>query len=181
MQFTDDEPCPCQSGKVVGNCVCKLRNFVPLPVTTLDPHGVVTGRRVRGCYAQTTNNCLAPLSAEHPIAESISTDFQDSPIIRTLSDGKKVTIKSSTAGVKVLCKRHNSALSPLDQVGRRFLQSLAQQIHDVRANISQKRGRAIYGFDVERWMLKSSMCNGTRPKSLASIPFKKMARSEGLV
>ncbi len=153
LVFLDDEFCPCASGKTVAACRCKSRNFVP-PAVDVHPHGVITGIRVKKCYANPTFNCLPPLSADHAIANAINRDFAGTPIIRTLSDGSTRTVAPSAAGRKVLCQRHNSALSPLDQVGRRFVGAMRSQIKHQIDNVPEDTHVLFNGFDVERWMLK---------------------------
>jgi hypothetical protein len=151
--FTDAEPCPCGGGKVVAECPCKRRSFVPAQVNTR-PGRIRSGMRSARCYARATEDCRGPISAEHAIAESIAADFQWSPVTRILVDSTARTIPPSAAGRKVLCKRHNSALSPLDQVGRRFVHALGRGLQQRFENSSEQIHFLFNGFDVERWMLK---------------------------
>jgi hypothetical protein len=151
--FADDTACPCGGGKTVGECRCKGRGFVPAQVNTR-PGRIASGMRSARCYARATSDCGGPISADHAIAEAISDDFQRSPITRILVDGTTRTIPPSAAGRNVLCKRHNSALSPLDQVGRRFVHALGRQIQHKFEDSSEQIDFLFNGFDVERWMLK---------------------------
>ena len=144
IEFAEGGPCPCASGRTVADCQCKNRRFVPAPVDT-GPCGIITGLCVPGCYAQATNDCRPPLSSDHA---------------RTLSDGSTRIVPPSSRGRKVLCGRHNSALSPLDDVGRRFVRALQP-----RFEISTQQTHILFnGFDVERWMLKvlCTMAHGER-------------------
>lgn len=163
IEFPDDGPCPCAGGKTVADCQCKNRRFVPLPVDTR-PRGIFTGIRVPKWYAQVTGDCRPPLSHDHAIAEAIWEDFQRTPVIRTLSDGSKRSVPPSAAGRKVLCRRHNSALSPLDDVGRRFVRALKDQILHRFQNSPQHTHTLFNGFDIERWMLNvlCTMAHGER-------------------
>jgi hypothetical protein len=167
--FPDNAPCPCSSGKTVRECRCRHRHFVPLPVNTR-PRGIVTGLRVRKCYAQATGDCRPPISADHAIAEAISDDFQRTPVTRILSDGTSRIVPSSAVGRNVLCRRHNSALSPLDDLGRRFVRALTQQLKHRFENSSQDTHALFNGADVERWMLKvlCTMAHGERASRVHS-------------
>jgi hypothetical protein len=153
VNFSDDVPCPCGSGKVVVNCPCKRRHFVPTPVNTR-PGRIVSGMRVLKCYAHLTRDCGGSISADHALAESIADDFGRTPITRILADGATRSVPPSAAGRNVLCRRHNSALSSLDQVGRRFVRALGNQIRHWAENSPEQDHVLFNGFDVERWMLK---------------------------
>jgi hypothetical protein len=174
IEFPSDGPCPCDGGKTVEDCRCKNRRFVPLPVDTKPP-GIFTGMRVPRCYAQGTSDCAPPVSREHAIAESISREFRGTPTTRTLIDGSTRIVLPSTAGRKVLCRRHNSALSPLDEVGRRFVLALKQQIKHRLENSPRHTHILFNGFDIERWMLKvlCAMAHGERVSRIyASTTFR---------
>ena len=151
--FAEDSTCPCGSGALVACCSCKDRRFVPLAVKT-SPPGVTTGIRIGKCYANPLADCRPPLSADHAVARSISRAFEDSPIVRALHDGSKRTIPPSAQGRRVLCKRHNSALSHLDEVGRRFVCASRDQLRHRFERRADDTHVLFNGYDVERWMLK---------------------------
>lgn len=147
--FADNDSCPCGAGKVVADCSCRGRHFVPLQVKT-SPGRVASGMRSARCYAHPTGDCAGPISADHAIAQSL----QLGPIVRTLSDGTKRTIPATSAGRNVLCKRHNSALSALDQVGHRFVAALRRHAQGSQERSTEHTHSLFNGFDVERWLLK---------------------------
>src|SRR5205814_7233185 len=57
---------------------------------------------------------------------------------------------------KILCDRHNSALSPLDVVGHRFFKSFRLLNAELRDETKKpkNRGYLFNGHDVERYILK---------------------------
>jgi len=54
----------------------------------------------------------------------------------------------------MLCSAHNTALGPLDEVGRRFLVALIQADDQLDAHASRHVTYLFNGHDVESWMLK---------------------------
>jgi hypothetical protein len=160
ISFNESDPCPCHSGNSVGACRCKARRFVP-PAADIGPSGLITGVRVSGCYANTTANCRLPMSNEHAIEQSISRDWGSTGLDRIMGDGSLKRIPVSSAGRKVLCKRHNSALSSLDKIGHRFVAALKYQHRGTPA--PQAVTHTLFnGYDIERWMLKilCATCHG---------------------
>jgi hypothetical protein len=57
---------------------------------------------------------------------------------------------------KVLCERHNSALSPLDAIGHRFFKSFRTLNAELRDKLKKPRNRGYLfnGHDIERYILK---------------------------
>lgn len=153
--FPDEASCPCLSGSTVQACNCKARGFVPARVDT-DPRGVVTGLQLKGCYAKSTKNCRPPMSAEHHISAAILRDLgPNGNIFRTLNDERVVEISISSAGKKVLCQRHNTALSPLDRLGQRFVSCLGQVTQSPSDPKAQNSEVIFSAYDIQRWMLKA--------------------------
>jgi hypothetical protein len=67
--------------------------------------------------------------------------------------GKKRHISTPNLTGHVLCERHNSALSPLDDIGAQFfraVKNLSSSNYDVGEKVLAFNGR-----DIERWMLKT--------------------------
>lgn len=104
-----------------------------------------------GCYAAVLGDCDGrPLSREHYISEKLLKRFPKTFTIEGLSwtDGPRNVSPNALTG-KVLCARHNSALSPLDTMIGDFFDVLAgaHAGRDVGAH-------AFYGADLERWTIK---------------------------
>jgi hypothetical protein len=151
--------CPCESGKRIEQCTCAVGSrFVP-PVAMVRLPGAPTGFRHPNCYLKFDENCSPQISREHFISESILELIQ-------IANGKLMVegfpwLRGATAlppnalASKVLCKRHNEALSPLDSVALRFYRRLSTAHEHLR----HPRGRRdkVYLFngpDFERWLLK---------------------------
>jgi hypothetical protein len=93
------------------------------------------------------------MSVEHFISKSVMSIFWDSkeqiilegPTWLTGEENRQVSINS--LGSKVLCERHNKALSNIDEIGKLFFQYILAE------NV-QSRFLMINGGELERWMLK---------------------------
>jgi hypothetical protein len=176
IHFDEGDPCPCESGRSVRDCECRARRFVPRPVVTT-PGELLTGARVRKCYANSTANCLGPISDEHPVARRLLGDRERPSVLRTMADGSMKEIPTSAAGRQVLCRRHNTALFPLDEVGKRFIAAEKRRWEHWVSNSPLTTHVLFNGYDIERWMLKA-LCgrmHGTfasriRPSLLWRVP-----------
>lgn len=67
-------------------------------------------------------------------------------------EGKVIGLKSATK--RVLCKRHNSALSSIDTVGAAFVRAHAELMIHLHEGKQGDYHRLFNGYDIERWMLK---------------------------
>ncbi|MGO9102716.1 hypothetical protein [Mycobacterium sp.] len=155
--------CPCGSGKRVGDCHSNRstkRWLLPRHAPLLsDP---VTGHARQGCYAASTCDCAGKLTKEHWISEGILR----SP---TFGDGRKVDIGElfwqretsqvlpiAALGARVLCERHNNALSRLDSTATRLHATVERyylaQLREPDRYVSEFD--LISGEDIERWLLK---------------------------
>ena len=121
-----------------------------------------TGIRNDGCYAAALADCSTDLSREHYISNAL---------LKRLSIDGKVTVdgfpwqdSGATSKVppasltgRVLCRRHNLALSPLDAVASRLFERIDQFHHEIVdiARKDQNRFFLFNGHDIERWMLKT--------------------------
>lgn len=166
IRFEDSAECPCGGGKTVEACTCRARLFVPLPVNT-NPHRITSGIRMAKCYARDTGNCRPPISAEHAMTEAVWKDF-GTPMRRTLRDGSTVEVPPGTAGRKILCTGHNNDLSPLDQVGVRFMRAVKDGfLHQVENRPSDTHV-LFNGYDVERWLLKV-LCGSAHDQPISRV------------
>lgn len=157
--FNDDDLCPCASGLIVRNCTCKSRRFVP-PLASTQTPAPRTGTVVRHCYAGLLRDCALPISREHPVSKSALLETISGNTIRLIGqrfraqrpEGKVVGLDSATK--RVLCKRHNSALSSLDDVGAAFTRAHAELMSHLQDANQGDYHRLFNGYDVERWILK---------------------------
>ena len=124
--------------------------------------GSVTGFSHRRCYAASTNDCSDKISLEHPLSEGI---------LGAIGDGKTVEISDSywqqgrsrpermsvkTLGSRMLCDRHNNALSAFDAAATRAQATLEryQMAQLVSPDPHGSEFDLISGEQFERWMLK---------------------------
>src|SRR5688572_9441951 len=112
--------CPCGSGELMRKCCLATR-------ARTDPGLPRTGNSHPGCYARTLRDCSEKLSREYWISQSIL-DLGDSMIVARglpwLKPGESRRISSKSLAARILCTRHNSALSSLDHVGLRVWEHL---------------------------------------------------------
>ncbi len=114
------------------------------------PPPPVTGYSNPQCYANALSDCDSQISREHYVSEGILS-LRNGAITLLgfpwLPNGnlKKVSAQALTA--KILCKRHNTALSGLDSVAIRFFKFLI-------GDNPNENLLLINGNEIERWMLK---------------------------
>jgi hypothetical protein len=117
----------------------------------------VTKQSIRKCLFAWTNNCGEGISGDHIISAAVLRRITTDKITITGTGfSRSVSIDSSSLKVKRLCRRHNTALGPLDaQAGRLF--HAVQSTEDALAS-GVEPGQRLYlfdGFDIERWLLKT--------------------------
>ena len=71
-------------------------------------------------------------------------------------NGNVRAVPASAVTSKVLCNRHNEALSPLDAVAGDLFGAFndAKRTFDTTGTVLPRAGRVFSGYDIERWMLK---------------------------
>ena len=113
------------------------------------------------CWASSLGNCDRKLSREHLVSEGIWTGptVQVSGLPWCRTEPKTIGLGALTA--KVLCRRHNSELSPVDQAGIDAFSTI-QRMADFASERSRSRPRKwklkrfeIDGWGLERWFLKT--------------------------
>ena len=89
-------------------------------------HRARTGRSNRRCYAAPLGDCSSTISREHYITEGVLKLIGDPITVGGFPwlAGKEKTLATKGLTSKILCDRHNSALSGLDEVGIRFFEKL---------------------------------------------------------
>lgn len=151
-----DSPCGCGSGKTFGDCHLRDGGIQMAPKTVL-PKRPLTGTAVKKCLFAQFKDCWGGISGEHIVSANI---------LRAI-DERQVTIESPlftrTGGINSdifktnrLCRRHNSAFSPLDEEGGRLFRAL----QSIETSLSEKTtlGPPLFlfsGTDIERWLLKT--------------------------
>lgn len=157
------DPCPCQSGLPPTDCHASVaRGGWILPKFTPLLSGPRTGVAVQGCYAAAACDCEGSLTDEHWLSEGVlreASDDDDEPL-RLLglswANGAEVKLYPPSVVKKVLCERHNQALSPLDATARRIFGALRRYQRDLIADDGPGPSEFILssGEHLERWLLK---------------------------
>jgi hypothetical protein len=147
-------PCRCGSGRSAGRCCLGKDGWYKQPenISLRDTGEFGTHP---DCYLRSTHTCNPKLSGEHLISEGALKVLAEKQVevsgFPWLKGEKKILGFAALKG-NILCRAHNSALSPIDAVGARFFSAI------------QKCGTSIEGshlsflfsgHDVERWLLRT--------------------------
>lgn len=151
MRITSfQEPCLCGSGQTYLECC--LKNCRPVP----DPNR--TGVSHQACYASGFNDCSTKITGEHYISEGVLKQFGPKVGVGGLpwiEEGQTKILPTGVLTANILCDRHNSMLSPIDQVGIRFFRELGPGGGRVRFGPDDPPEFHVFrGEMVELWMLK---------------------------
>jgi hypothetical protein len=151
-----ESPCGCGSGRAFGSC-CLRDGKIVLSPKDIHPPGSATGESIRGCFLADHHNCGECLSGDHVISAVVLRQITTDKItIIGPNHQRSVYVKDNSLKVRCLCRRHNSALSPLDtEAGRLF--AAVQSVEDTLSQgiAPEQRLYLFEGFDIERWLLKT--------------------------
>jgi hypothetical protein len=156
--------CPCGSHRQARHCHRSVDDSwiaEPPPALLAGPR---TGHANAGCYARSSNDCSEDLTFEHYITddllESISANGKVVAVKgaawQAPGDNHK-TIGVNSLGARMLCGRHNVALSPLDKMAAEFFRHFrADQLEVMcfQGNEFQRDFTLVSGSYLELWMLK---------------------------
>jgi hypothetical protein len=156
-----NEPCPCGSGVSSIGCHADvaaggwvLPRYQPLLTDER------TGTSVPGCYAAFMHDYRPPLSAEHWLSENILRAASGDGPVRLFglswSPDREVELFPRSVAHKVLCERHNHALSRLDATAGAAFAALRSYQRDLDA-VTGPQGSEfllVSGEELERWLLK---------------------------
>lgn len=150
-----NSPCPCGTDIPSVKCCLTENGFIKIPASTSPKQPKTTNSR-NGCYASLLNDCSATLSREHFVSESllhllnISNDLRVSGL-PWISEGEEKTLPPNALASNILCTRHNSSLSSLDDIAIRLFQAFNE---DEAGDSGKKELYLFSGHDIERWLLK---------------------------
>jgi len=160
--YPRNEACACGSKLRAKNC-CLINGKWNKKPSDINPPGEITNFGHQACYANSTNNCSEQISREHCVSKSVLHSLTEDSVIQVSGmnwipgcESKVVGISSLTA--KVLCQRHNNALSPVDSEFQRFISTISSFDGGFRETISKDEVAVFSGEDIERWMLKTICC-----------------------
>jgi hypothetical protein len=116
---------------------------------------------MKKCWAASLGNCSDKMSREHIVTAGIfSTEKVHVQGFPWCMDAPK-EIGLASAVKNVLCKEHNSLLSPVDAAAIQVFEALrkAVRLSNVRSSLPQRRWRNVKfdvdGVNLERWCLKT--------------------------
>jgi hypothetical protein len=154
------DPCPCGSGKALQSCCLHVDGSLRPAACSTRPPGRLTGFANPDCYAAALGDCSPELSREHFISESVLRRMAVGGLIDASgfpwARGATKKVSPAALATKVLCTRHNSALSPLDAIADR----LFSHMYGFRSELSGQtpstgdQAALFNGHDIERWMVK---------------------------
>lgn len=156
-----DDACPCESGLNFAKC-CLAADGAPLVrCPSLIPPGVTTGIANDGCYMRRTENCSEKLSREHYVSENILRQFENAHVevggLPWIPEGETRQYAPNALASKVLCERHNNALSPLDTLAGKAFKNITEAfVHCARKSLSTRPAFfLISGDGFEKWGIKT--------------------------
>jgi hypothetical protein len=82
------------------------------------------------CYLRSTNNCCHTITSEHSVSQSVLHAMARGSALIEMgglhwkAPGELAQLHINNLGSNILCKRHNSALSPLDAAAGGFFRIL---------------------------------------------------------
>lgn len=124
----------------------------------LDPPKPQTVHKNRKCILNWTADCCSSISGDHIVSRSVLRVLTELKItISTSRFSREHSIDSSALKTKKLCRRHNSALSPIDSEAARFFRAFAATNDALLKNSTSQKLYFFHGIDIERWMLKTML------------------------
>lgn len=154
------DPCPCGKALTYERCCYNETDQLPLcTVGSLHPPGQVTGYENPKCFLKYTANCGPKITREHYVSASVLSLLGDLSVegMPWQQPGEISLLAKSNLTSKVLCGRHNNALSPLDAAaGHAFEQIFGATRHALKDSVSRaSKYFLINGDAFELWALKT--------------------------
>jgi hypothetical protein len=128
--------------------------------TPTRPPGERTDYSHPDCYARVLEDCSREISREHGFSKGVLLEIGNRIEASGFSwqkEGEMQLLPPAALASKVLCTRHNSALSPLDKAAKELyaiLRRIDGELGD-EAPLAQSEMLTVNGVDVERWLLKA--------------------------
>lgn len=158
------EQCPCGGGKKAKFCCRTPRGAWRVSPVKLRMPEPVSGYANPCCYARGDGDCSSKSSGEHYVPKSALRLFGKAVRLsgpKFLTKGEKRDIPISGMVSNVLCVRHNSSMSPLDDVAKsffavmdRYLRELGERQDAPPEGAAANELRLFNGDDIERVLLK---------------------------
>jgi hypothetical protein len=114
--------------------------------------------RHKKCILGWTNNCCTKISGDHFVSAAVLRVLNEKRIrVSTSTFTREHALNSSALKVNRLCRRHNSALSPIDSEAARLFSSFAQIHTNLHQSLDGQKLYFFHGTDIERWLLKTML------------------------
>lgn len=160
IRWKPDDICPCGCGRSYGDCCYVADYLLPRsPMYKITTPGDKTGFSNPKCYLSFSNDCSKKISREHYVSGSL---FEKNIMVSVSGlpwqkDKPEKSVALSSLTSKILCTRHNSALSEVDVWGVRAIKSINEAIHHAtKRSVSRKEKRyLVHGELLELWALKA--------------------------
>ncbi len=145
------EPCPCGRATAYRDC-CRRK----VTAVRRRPPGAPTGFGHPRCYARVLCDCSAELSREHVVPAAILRRLTTEGTVNVTRevDPHLRKLTPTALAARVLCTRHNNALSDLDQVGTRFFLRIEELVRRTLGHPVEPAPKLFNGSDLERFFLK---------------------------
>lgn len=156
-----DDDCPCGSRRKARSChALKNGEWSAEPWRSQLAGGEPTGYSHPRCYARALEDCSTKISREHYVSAGLLKEIGEEPLMQGLPflEGESKRLSVASLASKMLCERHNHALSPLDAEALRTFTALR------RFEANYRDGQDIPAFDavliggplLEAWLLKTA-------------------------
>lgn len=121
-----------------------------------------------GCYARQLGDCSLKLSREHFVSECLLDELNRDNDLRVSGlswqeSGRVKVLPPNAFASKILCDRHNRALSPIDDIAVKLLGAFSET---GAAGSGRQLLHLFCGHDLERWLLKI-LCGAVYSGSLS--------------
>jgi hypothetical protein len=165
-----NDPCWCASGKKYKNCHLQTNqlgeplmpkvpagNHPTAPASPTRPPTPSTGYSHPRCYAGDLSDCSYTITREHYFSRNILSTMGSGRVSGfAWQSGETKELDFASLTSKILCDRHNSALSPLDAEAGELFMALGEidaALADA-APAAPSKDYSLNGADLERWLLK---------------------------
>jgi len=153
--------CPCTSGINYSECCAGIDGFPAPKKYNLTPPNEITGIVNNNCFLSLDQNCSERISREHYISEAVLKQFDGLWIEGApwLKKGEQKNYTTKALASKILCERHNSALSSLDEIAKMSFSNLREaNAYATKKTLSKKTKYFIVdGHGLELWALKTML------------------------
>jgi len=154
--------CPCgDSDRPYGDCCGRVPLSPYKQIAQFRPPGAATGYRHPRCYMRWTRNCSDTITGEHFISEDVLSILNPKSVrisgAAWIPKGQTQDLPLKALQANILCRRHNSALSPLDTMAGKLFRAVNEIYDDLsRQTLSRKSKWHLFsGEELELWLLKT--------------------------